>query len=236
MSMSTSIIATITLVEDDVRLSELVGNHLELHGFKVNVIARGDRVSAHVRREPPDLLILDLGLPGEDGFTICKQLRPAYSNPILILTARNSDIDHVLGLELGADDYVIKPVEPRVLVARVHALLRRGHGRLRTEQKALRFGNLHISINARSVTFEGRSIPLSSNEFELLVHLASHAGEVQSRAALFRQLYGREYDGIDRMLDVRISHLRRKLGEDADNSERIKTIWGLGYIFVPDTW
>ncbi len=236
MSLSNSSIASITLVEDDLRLSELVGHHLENNGFSVKLIARGDQVLAHVRREPPDLLILDLGLPGQDGFTICRQLRPAFSNPILILTARTSDIDQVLGLELGADDYVIKPVEPRVLIARVRALLRRGHAGPGTENKALRFGKLHISISAHSVTLDGRSIALSNNEFELLVHLAGHAGEVQSRMALFRHLYGREYDGADRMLDVRISHLRRKLGEDADNSERIKTIWGHGYLFVPDAW
>jgi DNA-binding response OmpR family regulator len=189
-----------------------------------------------VRRDTPDLVILDLGLPGQDGFSICKQLRPMYRNPILILTARDNDIDHVLGLELGADDYVIKPIEPRVLMARINALLRRSKTQPTVENKTLRFGRLVINSVARSVSLNDQSIALSSNEFELLVFLASHAGQIQSRETLFHQLYRREYDGVDRMLDVRISHLRKKLGDEADSSERIKTIWGQGYLFVPDAW
>jgi two-component system OmpR family response regulator len=236
MSMHPSIAVSILLVEDDLRLSELVSRYLESHDFRVEIVAHGDQVLPRVQRDPPDLIILDLGLPGQDGFSICKQLRPAFSDPILILTARDNDIDHVLGLELGADDYVIKPVEPRVLLARIQALLRRSRAQSSAEHKMLRFGRLHINTAARSVALDGRSIPLSSNEYELLVYLATHAGEVQSREVLFQQLHGREYDGLDRMLDVRISHLRRKLGDDADKSERIKTVWGHGYLFVPDAW
>jgi DNA-binding response OmpR family regulator len=235
-SMSTPIIASIILVEDDLRLAELVSRYLDSNGFRVTVIARGDQVAAQVRRDPPDLIILDLGLPGEDGLSICKQLRPAFANPILILTARDNDIDHVLGLELGADDYVVKPVEPRVLMARINALLRRSGVRVAAERKTLRFGRLHINAAARSVTLDGRCVALSSNEFDLLAHLAAHAGEVQSREALFQHLYRREYDGADRMLDIRISHLRRKLGDVTEGAERIKTVWGHGYLFVPDAW
>jgi DNA-binding response OmpR family regulator len=175
-------------------------------------------------------------LPGQDGLSICKQLRPAFTNPILILTARDNDIDQVLGLELGADDYVVKPVEPRVLMARINALLRRSKAQNGGGTKTLRFGRLLINAVARSVTLDGRSIALSSNEFDLLAYLAAHAGEVQSRETLFQQLYQRNYDGLDRMLDVRISHLRRKLGDDGESSERIKTVWGHGYLFVPDAW
>jgi DNA-binding response OmpR family regulator len=232
---TTATLPSIVLVEDDVRLSELVSRYLENNGFRLTIINRGDTVVEHVQRDTPDLLILDLGLPGQDGFSICRQLRPMYRNPILILTARDNDIDHVLGLELGADDYVIKPIEPRVLMARINALLRRSKTHP-TENKTLRFGRLVINPVARSVSLNDQSIALSSNEFELLVCLASHAGEIQSREALFQQLYRREYDGIDRMLDVRISHLRKKLGDEADSSERIKTIWGQGYLFVPDAW
>src|SRR3984893_7094094 len=234
--MNTAITPLIVLVEDDLRLSELVSRYLENNGFRVTISNGGDQVVAQVLRDIPDLIILDLGLPGQDGLSICKQLRPAYQNPILILTARANDIDHVLGLELGADDYVIKPVEPRVLMARIQALLRRGRAQSSAEHKILRFGRLHINTAARSVALDGRSIALSSNEYELLVHLATHAGEVQSREALFQRLHGREYDGLDRMLDVRISHLRRKLGDDAETPERIKTVWGHGYLFVPDAW
>jgi DNA-binding response OmpR family regulator len=228
--------ASILLVEDDVRLSQLVSHYLENNDFRVTTAARGDQVVDLVQRVTPDLVILDIGLPGQDGFSICRQLRPRYTNPILILTARDTDIDHVLGLELGADDYVIKPVEPRVLLARVNALLRRSRAQPRREHTSLKFGHLSINRVSRTVSLNGQIVALSSAEFDLLAHLAEHAGEIQSRATLFQHLYGREYDGIDRMLDVRISHLRKKLGEDADSSERIKTIWGQGYLFVPDGW
>lgn len=234
--MSGSVSTSILLVEDDVRLSGLVSQYLENSGFRVSITASGDQVVGTVQQESPDLIILDLGLPGQDGFSICRQLRPAYANPILILTARENDIDHVLGLELGADDYVIKPVEPRVLLARINALLRRSRARLEIGRTSIRFGQLLISPASRVVTFCGQPVLLSSAEFDLLACLAEHAGEIQSRATLYQRLYGREYDGIDRMLDVRISHLRKKLGEDADRSERIKTIWGQGYLFVPDAW
>jgi DNA-binding response OmpR family regulator len=228
--------ASIILVEDDLRLADLVGRYLRQNGFRVQPLHRGDEVMERVLAQSPDLVILDLGLPGQDGFSVCRQLRPLYTKPILILTARDNDADHVLGLELGADDYVIKPVEPRVLMARIQALLRRTRQQERLEPKTLTFGDLRINPFARAVNFGGRSISLSSNEFDLLLYLATHAGEVLSRETLFQQLYKREYDGIDRMLDVRISHLRKKLGDAADGSERIKTIWGQGYLFVPDAW
>jgi DNA-binding response OmpR family regulator len=234
--MATATAPSIVLVEDDLRLAELVSRYLEANGFRVASTARGDQAVDQVRRSNPDLLILDIGIPGKDGFEVCRQLRPLYTNPILILTARNNDIDHVLGLELGADDYVIKPVEPRVLMARINALLRRGKAPSRRERVTLEFGRLSINTLARSVHLNGEAVALSSNEFDLLVELAAHAGEIQSRAALFSRLYGREYDGVDRMLDVRVSHLRRKLGDEAAASERIKTIWGQGYLFVPDAW
>jgi DNA-binding response OmpR family regulator len=234
--MNTTNSPSILLVEDDLRLSELVSRYLENNGFRVTISNRGDDVVEQVHRDAPDIIILDLGLPGQDGFSICRQLRPLYTNPILILTARDNDIDQVLGLELGADDYVIKPVEPRVLMARINALLRRSKSHHRIEDKSLRFGRLVINTAARSVILSGQPIALSSSEFELLVYLAAHAGEIQSRETLFQQLYKREYDGVDRMLDVRVSHLRKKLGDEADSSERLKTIWGQGYLFVSDAW
>jgi len=227
---------SVLLVEDDLRLAELVSRYLESQGFQISVVSRGDEVVERVQHDNPDLVILDLGLPGEDGFAICRRLRPAYTNPILILTARDNDIDHVLGLELGADDYVIKPVEPRVLLARIGALLRRSRPPPAPAGKTLVFGQLLINVVSRAVKWDGRSIALSRNEFDLLVYLATHAGEIQSREALYRSLYNRDYDGLDRMLDIRISRLRKKLGDDADNPERIKTIWGQGYLFVPDAW
>ena len=234
--MSTPIPTSILLVEDDLRLAELVSRYLESSGFRVAIATRGDEVVGKVERDPPDLVILDLGLPGEDGFSICRQLRSNYANPILILTARDSDIDQVLGLELGADDYVVKPVEPRVLLARIGALLRRSRTPARTDKKTLQFGRLSINMTSRSVHLDGQAISLSGNEFDLLLYLASHAGQIQSREILFKDLFKREYDGMDRMLDIRISRLRRKLGDEAETAERIKTVWGQGYLFVPDAW
>jgi DNA-binding response OmpR family regulator len=226
----------VVLVEDDVRLSELVRSYLEANGFGVRVESRGDRVVERVRDEDPDIVVLDLGLPGKDGLTVCRELRAAACEvPILILTARDNDIDHVVGLELGADDYVVKPVEPRVLVARINALLRRSRTSAATESRTLSFGVLAIDAAARSVMLDDAPVTISSSEFDLLWFLASHAGEVQSRETLYRQLYKRSYDGLDRTLDVRVSQLRKKLG-DTGEPERIKTIWGHGYLFVPDAW
>ncbi len=226
---------SILLVEDDLRLAQLVSRYLDSHGFAVSIENSGERAVERAHAENPRLVILDLGLPDGDGLQLCKRLRPRFTNPILILTARSDAIDHVLGLELGADDYVVKPVEPRVLMARIHALLRRSSA-APPAADAMRFGGLVIRTASRAVDLNGRSIPLSSNEFDLLVALAAGAGEVQSREKLYQQLYRRAYDGVDRMLDIRVSHLRRKLGDEAESSRGIKTIWGQGYLFVPDAW
>lgn len=234
--MNAAIAPSILLVEDDLRLAALVSRYLESNGFRVTIRNGGQQIVEQVLRDSPDLVILDLGLPGEDGLSICKRLRPAYLEPILILTARDNDIDHVLGLELGADDYVIKPVEPRVLMARINALLRRSRTQAGAEHKTWRFGTLCINTAARAVSLNGQAVALSSSEFDLLAFLAAHAGDIQSRETLFQQLYKREYDGLDRILDIRISHLRRKLGDEADSPKRIKTIWGQGYLFVPNAW
>lgn len=224
----------VLLVEDDLRLADLVRTYLQSNGFRVTVEHRGDRVSQHLQDEVPDLVVLDLGLPGRDGFAVCKELRAASDLPILIVTARDNDIDHVVGLELGADDYVVKPVEPRVLVARIHALLRRARATSPMEPRILRFGELTINATARSVAIGNSDVALSSNEFDLLFFLACRAGEIQSREALYLQLYKREYDGLDRTLDVRISHLRKKLA-DAEAPDRIRTVWGHGYLFASDS-
>jgi len=225
----------VILVEDDRRLSELVRTYLQNNGFGVLVEHRGEHIADLVQKERPDLIVLDLGLPGRNGFDVCKDVRAAFSIPILILTARNSDIDQVVGLELGADDYVVKPVEPRVLIARINALLRRSRTQAVPDNRTLRFGALSINVAARSVLLTDSEIQLTSGEFDLLVALATHAGQIQSRDTLYQHLYKRQYDGVDRTLDVRISHLRRKLG-DTGMPERIRTVWGHGYLFVPDAW
>lgn len=227
---------TILLAEDDQRLAALVKDYLTDNGFQVVLEERGDRVADQVARHQPDLLILDIMLPGKDGLTLCRELRPDFHGPILMLTARNEDADQILGLEFGADDYVIKPAEPRILLARIRALLRRIDPDPPGQPQSLSFGSLEIHTGSRSVKLEGQMVKLSSHEFDLLWLLAQRAGEVVGRDFLFQELYGRPYDGMDRTIDVRVSQLRKKLGDNPDNPKRIKTIWGRGYLFITDAW
>ena len=226
----------ILLVEDDEKLAQLVKQYLNQSGFDVRIEMRGDLAIATLGQYQPDLLILDINLPGKDGLTICKEIRPTFAQPILMLTARNEDFDQVLGLEFGADDYVIKPAEPRVLLARINALLRRTQTQKIEKVTKLDFGKLRIDLLARDVFLNEEKIILSSHEFELLQIIAGQAGTILSRDYLFKNLYNREYDGLDRTMDVRISQLRRKLGDNAEEPFRIKTIWGKGYLFVADAW
>jgi DNA-binding response OmpR family regulator len=226
----------ILLVEDDRRLAQLVKDFLEMNDFKVFVEEQGNRVVRQAQNINPALIILDLMLPGKDGLTLCKELRPDFKGPILMLTARDSDADQVLGFEYGADDYVIKPVEPRVLLARVKALLRRYYQQDPREQDAITFGQLNIQPTARKVSLNDEDVSLSSHEYDLLLALAAQAGQVLSREFLFNHIYNREYDGLDRTIDVRISQLRKKLNDNPDNPTRIKTIWGKGYLFIADAW
>lgn len=181
-------------------------------------------------------MILDINLPGKDGLSICKEIRPTFEQPILMLTARNEDFDQVLGLEFGADDYVIKPAEPRALLARIKALLRRTQTQKIEKITKLLFGRLKIDLSSRDVFYNNDKVILSSHEFELLQIIAGQAGTILSRDYLFKNLYNREYDGLDRTMDVRISQLRRKLGDNAEEPFRIKTVWGKGCLFVADAW
>lgn len=226
----------ILLVEDDARLANLVQSFLQQHGFQVTLCDNGLQAESRCREVQPDLVVLDLMLPGMDGFAVCRALRSWYKNPVLMLTAKQSDIDQVLGLELGADDYVIKPAEPRVLLARINALLRRVQGVVGTDQQRLEFGKLRLNQSAREAHFDEQLIELTSYEFDLLWMLAKNAGQTVRREAIHKQIIGREYDGLDRTVDVRVSHLRRKLGDNADAPFRIKTVWGKGYLFVADAW
>jgi DNA-binding response OmpR family regulator len=228
----------ILLIEDDARLAELTATYLGQNGLRVSVEARGDRALERFAQEKPRLVLLDLLLPGKDGLSICRELRRSYSVPILILTARDTEFDHVIGLESGADDYVMKPVEPMVLLARVRALLRRvERGGPAGERRAdLHLGALRISEASREVWLQGQPVPLTTQEFELLCLLARRAGELVSRDEVFRSMRGIDYDGLDRSIDGRVSKLRRKLGDDAAAPTRIKTVWGKGYLLVPDAW
>ncbi|TQV86900.1 response regulator transcription factor [Aliikangiella coralliicola] len=226
----------ILLIEDDQKLAQLTQSYLTDAGFTVAIESDGNKAIDHFQRFTPDLIILDIMLPGKDGLTICKEIRPSFDGPILMLTARNEDFDQVLGLEFGADDYVIKPVEPRVLLARINALLRRSYSQKKSLSEKLKFGCLEIDIQSRKVIFEGAPASVSSHEFELLTLLAENAGNILSRDELFNQLYNRPYDGMDRSIDVRVSQLRKKFGDHPEDPFRIKTIWGKGYLFVADAW
>ncbi len=226
----------ILLVEDDQRLASLVQSFLQQHGFSVQICDNGLQAEQACKTFDPELVVLDLMLPGLDGFAVCRALRSWYKQPILMLTAKQSDIDQVLGLELGADDYVIKPVEPRVLLARIHALLRRTQGGTAADQQRLEFGKLKLNQSAREAYYDDQLVELTSYEFDLLWMLAKHAGQTVRREAIHKQIIGREYDGLDRTVDVRVSHLRRKLGDNAETPFRIKTVWGKGYLFVADAW
>lgn len=226
----------VLLVEDDRRLAQLVKEFLEANDFQVYVEDNGNRVLRQLQNLNPALVILDLMLPGRDGLSLCQEIRPGFGGPILMLTARDSDLDQILGLEYGADDYVIKPAEPRVLLARIRALMRRYYQQEEREQEALSFGQLTIQPVSRAVALAGEPVSLSSHEFDLLFTLASQAGRILSREFLFNQIYHRDYDGLDRSIDVRVSQLRKKLKDASDNPTRIKTIWGKGYLFIADAW
>ncbi|GAA3976191.1 response regulator [Allohahella marinimesophila] len=234
----------ILIVEDDERLAELTKEYLESNGLIVNVEENGTRAIERIQTEQPDLVVLDLMLPGEDGLSICRKVRPNYTGPILMLTARTDDLDQVLGLEMGADDYMCKPVRPRVLLARVRALLRRINesgtnvaeavdaNRSGDEPSRLQFNNLVIDRSMREAWLDESSIDLTSAEFDLLWLLASNAGRVLSREEIFTALRGIEYDGQDRSIDVRVSRIRPKIGDDPVHPRRIKTVRSKGYLFV----
>jgi len=228
----------ILLIEDDARLAELTATFLGQNGLRVSVESRGDRALDRFAQEHPRLVLLDLLLPGKDGLAICREMRRGSHVPILILTARDTDFDHIIGLESGADDYVMKPVEPMVLLARVRELLRRSErgGPPAERRSDVQLGALRISETSREVWLYGRPVPLTTQEFELLSLLARRAGELVSRDEVFRSMRGIDYDGLDRSIDGRVSKLRRKRGDDAAAPTRIKTVWGKGYLLVPDAW
>ena len=233
--LSTPKSAHIVLVEDDSELAEWIREYLQQQNFQVSIADRGDTAVHMIRELSPDLVLLDIMLPGKDGHQVCREVRDFYQQPILILTANDGELDEVLSLEMGADDFIAKPVRPRVLLARIKALLRRNSARDQQHNK-LNFDSLQIDSSAKSVTLNGQSISLSSTQFELLWVMASHAGEVMHRNDLIQLLRGFDYDGFDRTIDVRISRLRKKLLDDTDKPERIKTVWGKGYLFVAGAW
>lgn len=229
----------ILLVEDDQRLADLTAEYLTKNDLQVSIESRGDTAETRILAEQPDLVILDVMLPGKDGFEVCRAVRQQYRGVILMLTARDEDFDQIFGLEMGADDYIAKPVQPRVLLARIKALLRRlptAGDAPNSGGEKMTFGQFNISQSTRTATLNSQMIDLTTAEFDLLWLLASHAGNVLSRDDLLLELRGIGFDGLDRSIDARISRLRRKLNDDPENPTRIKTVRGKGYLFSKHDW
>lgn len=243
-------IAHILLVEDDVSLSDWIRDYLTDKGFYVTQCLRGDLAVSLIPKMQPDAVILDGMLPGLDGFDVCKQVRSAYQGAIIMLTARDEEIDEVVGLELGADDYITKPVRARALLTRINKTMATKASAQAQAQSALQhtsnsalseptklvFNGLQVDKMSRTVSINSQVIKISSKEFDVLWVLAMSAGKVISRDSLINQLRGIEYDGFDRTIDLRISKLRKKLGDEPRDPLKIKTIWGKGYLFAPDAW
>ena len=232
---------TILIVEDDVELAEWMCDYLLTKDYDVSVTHRGDEAVTLIQQYNPDVVILDGMLPEMDGIDVCKAVRPQFTNAIIMVTARDEEIDEVLGLEMGADDYLTKPVRARALLARIGKCLVRQEALSfsLTETtgssvgaEKLKFDNLMIDREAMSVFLNGARLKISSNEFEVLWLLAKQAGQVVSREELVSQLRGYDYDGFDRSIDLRVSRLRKKLEADPADPCRIKTIWGKGYLFT----
>lgn len=226
---------SILIVEDDKKLSSLVSEYLVKSGFAVACEKRGDKAVYRIIHENYALVILDINLPEINGFLVCKLVRAHYLGFILMLTAREANEDQVTGLEWGADDYVNKPIQPKVLLARINALLRRKE-RCSPAVNILNFGQLQINIAKRIVILKNKIINLKPTEFDLLILLAMNAGNSLTRNNIMQALRGIDFDGIDRSIDLRISHLRDKLGDDPTAPSRILTIRNKGYVFQPDAW
>jgi two-component system, OmpR family, alkaline phosphatase synthesis response regulator PhoP len=224
---------TILVVDDEPQITRLAQDYLVHDGFRVLVAGDGGSALTISRREQPDLVVLDLNLPGMDGLEVCRTLRRTSDVPIVMLTARAEETDRLIGLELGADDYVVKPFSPRELVARVRAVLRRSRGEMR-QQQVLHAGPLEIDLDGHSVRRDGEAVPLTRSEFSLLAVLAQNPGAVFSREQLLERIHGVAYDGFDRSVDSHIKNLRRKLEVDPLNPELILTVYGVGYKFAEE--
>lgn len=225
----------ILLVEDDMTLADWVSEYLIDQHYQVTHVERGDKVMEAFDACSPDLVLLDVMLPGINGIEVCHLLRKKSTLPIIMLTARADEFDEVIGLEAGASDYVIKPVRPRALLARIKNALSSREAKA-DENKQLVFGDLTIDQESSRVVYQGQEIELSTNLFAFMWFLASQAGEVVDRDSVFKALKGREYDGLDRRFDVMLSTLRKLFNDDPQNPKKFKTVWGKGYLFVADAW
>ncbi len=225
----------ILVVEDDQSLADWMADYMLENGFDISIANRGDEAVDLVKIDDPDIVILDINLPIKDGFSVCQEIRKFYTKPVLMLTARGDESDEVIGLEAGANDYLIKPVRPKALLARVNTLLGRTSAS-QQNQYSREYGAFTIDAESRSVYLDNRPIEFSTHEFDLLWLLSKQAGRVFSRKEMVALLRGIEYDGFDRSVDIMISRIRKKLGDDSAKPIKIKTVWGKGYVFASDAW
>jgi two-component system alkaline phosphatase synthesis response regulator PhoP len=223
----------ILVVDDEAKIVKQARDYLEQGGYRVAVAGDGTTALAQARHERPDLIVLDLNLPGLDGLDVCRALRRESDVPIIMLTARIDETDRLIGLELGADDYITKPFSPRELVARVRAVLRRVRGGVR-QPGLIHAGDLEIDLHGYRVSRGGETIHLTRSEFNLLAVLAQHPGQTFSRAQLLDRLHGVAYEGFDRSIDAHIKNLRRKLEPDPAEPRYVLTVYGIGYKFADE--
>jgi DNA-binding response OmpR family regulator len=220
----------IIVIDDDEKLNNLLRDYLAKFNFQVAAYTHPEKGIQAIKKQQPDLIILDIMLPDMDGFEVCKKIRQDYSIPLIMLTARGEVADRIVGLELGADDYLPKPFEPRELVARIQSILRRNHQKPKSHMA--RIGDLQINFSRHQVMLKGQPVELTSAEFEILKLFIRRAGIVLSRNQILEHLWDIEWDVYNRSVDVLISRLRQKLGDNPRNPKYIKTIWGSGYMFI----
>ena len=225
----------VLLVEDDRELATMVADFLSSHAFEVMIEGDGNVAAQRIISEPFDVIVLDIGLPGMDGISICRKVRADFEGPILMLTARGDEIDEVVALEVGADDYMSKPVRPRALLARLRVHLRRTSHAGSTSTTRVEVDGLNVDSASRLVSIGDHSIELTTAEFDLLWLLAKNAGNVISREQLYEELHGVKYDGLDRSIDLRVSRLRKKIGDDPNHPRRIKSVRGVGYLLATES-
>ena len=222
---------TLLIIDDDKKLNRLLEDYLADFGFRVLSATHPEKGLAAIRTQSPDLVVLDVMLPDINGFEVCKQIRQFSPVPVIMLTARGDLMDKVVGLELGADDYLPKPFEPRELVARIQSILRRTGARV--EESAVEtFGRLTVDFLRRQALLDGAPVDLTTNEFAALVLLVRNAGKVLDRDQILQELRGMDSEAFNRSVDITMSRLRQKLNDDPKAPEFIKTVWGAGYVFI----
>ena len=228
----------ILLVEDDIPLATSISEYLTNEGFDISIESNGLNAIDKISLIQPDLVILDIMLPGKDGISICREVRPDFDGFILMFTAKEDEIDQIVGLEVGADDYLIKPIKPRLLLAKVNSFLRRkvNQEEVNNSPEKLEYGSLTVALQSRQVFVDNKEVIFTSAEFDLIALLAKQAGKVLSRDDIAQHTTGVTYDGLERSIDNKISALRRKLNDNAKTPNRIKTIRSKGYMLVPSAF